>query len=138
MKHRLTLTVTSLLAAILFSLHWADEVARGLEPGTRAGVGGLFILAVWLCALLMFGDRWWGLVIVLLASLLASAVPIMHMGGRGLVEGRYGTGAVMLFWVWTNFALGVSGMVSLVLTVGALWSWWRNRRGNSRKEVRSS
>jgi hypothetical protein len=46
MKRQLALTITSLLSILLFSLHWADEVARGLEPGTIQGVGGLLILAV--------------------------------------------------------------------------------------------
>jgi len=52
MKHQITLTISSLLSILLFSLHWADEVARGLEPGTMAGFGGLLILAVWLCGTL--------------------------------------------------------------------------------------
>ena len=44
MKHQVTLTITSLLSILLFSLHWADEVARGIEPGTVAAFGGLLIL----------------------------------------------------------------------------------------------
>ncbi|HUL70613.1 MAG TPA: hypothetical protein VLT17_10330 [Gemmatimonadales bacterium] len=131
MKPRVTLTITSLLSAILFSLHWADEVARGLEPGTTQGVGGFLILAVWLSATLVFADRWWGLVIILLAAILASGVPILHMQGKGWVEGRYGTGSVMFFWVWTNIALGVTGMLSLVLSVRALWSLRSGRRGEA-------
>ena len=34
MRDQVTLTITSLLSVLLFSLHWADEVARGLEPPT--------------------------------------------------------------------------------------------------------
>ena len=125
MKHRVTLTVMSLLSILLFSLHWADEVARGLEPGTVSAAGGLLILAVWLSATLVFPERRWGLVIILLGSLLASGVPILHMQGRGLVLGRYGytNSSAMFFWVWTNIALGASGMLSLVLSVRELWSF---------------
>jgi hypothetical protein len=124
MKHRATLTVMSLFSILLFSLHWADEVARGLEPGTVSAAGGLLILAVWLSAALVFPERRWGLVIILLGSLLASGVPVLHMQGRGLVLGRYGytNSTAMFFWVWTNIALGASGMVSLVLSVRELWS----------------
>jgi hypothetical protein len=122
MKHQLTLTVTSLLSIVLFSLHWADEVARGLEPGTVSAVGGLLILAVWLSATLVFPERRWGLIVILVGAVLASGVPILHMQGRGLVLGRYGTtnSNSMFFWVWTNIALGASGMVSLVLSMRAL------------------
>jgi hypothetical protein len=124
MKHRVTLTIMSLLSILLFSLHWADEVARGLEPGTVSAGGGLLILAVWLSATLVFSERRWGLVIILLGSILASGVPVLHMQGRGLVLGRYGStnASAMFFWVWTNIALGVSGMLSLVLSVRELWS----------------
>lgn len=124
MRHRVTLTITSLLSILLFSLHWADEVARGLEPGTVSAAGGLLILAVWLSATLVFPERRLGLVIILLGSILASGVPVLHMQGRGLVLGRYGTtnANAMFFWVWTNIALGVSGMLSLVLSVRELWS----------------
>ena len=124
MNSRVTLRITSLLAAILFSLHWADEIARGLEPGRLSGVwGGLAILGAWLTATVVFGERRWAVVIMLLAAILSSGIPVLHSMGRGLVEGRYGTGSVMLFWVWTNIALGVTGIVSAVLAVRVLWLW---------------
>jgi hypothetical protein len=129
MKHQLTLTITSLLSILLFSLHWADEVARGIEPGTVSAVGGLLILAVWLSATLVFAERRLGLIIILLGSILASGVPVLHMQGRGLVGGRYANTSAMFFWVWTNIALGASGMLSLVLSARALWSL---RRGQPR------
>ena len=34
MTHQRVLTFTSLLSIVLFSLHWADEIARGIESGT--------------------------------------------------------------------------------------------------------
>ena len=124
MKHRVTLTIVSLLSILLFSLHWADEVARGLEPGTVSAAWGLLILAVWLSATLVFPERRWAVVIILLGSILASCVPVLHMQGRGLVLGRYGTtnANAVFFWVWTNIALGVSGTLSVVLSVSELWS----------------
>ena len=128
MKHRVTLTITSLLSILLFSLHWADEISRGLERGTMSSFGGLLILAVWLCGALVIPGRT-GLVILLLGSILASGVPILHMQGVGLVGGRIpvnSSGA--LFWVWTNIALGASGMLSLVLAAVALWNTWRVRQ----------
>ena len=129
MKHRVTLTITSLLSILLFSLHWADEIARGIEKGTVSSAGGLLILAVWLCGALVLGGRF-GLVILLLGSILASGVPILHMQGVGLVGGRIAVNSSgALFWVWTNIALGASGMLSFVLSTRALW---RLRRGQKR------
>jgi len=134
MNHRITLTISSLLSILLFSLHWAHEVARGLEPGTVSAVGGLVILAVWLWATLVFADRRWGLVLVLLGAILASGVPVLHMQGAGLVGGRIANGANTVerfFWVWTNIALGATGLLSVVLSVLALWKTWRVRSRRS-------
>jgi len=129
MSHKVALTITSLLAIVLFSFHWADEVARGMEPGTIAAVGGLFILFVWLYATLALMDRRWGLIIVLIGALLASGVPVLHMQGKGLLGGRIAPNSSgALFWVWTNIALGASGMISVALAVHELW---RMRRASS-------
>jgi hypothetical protein len=130
MKDQVTLTITSLLSIVLFSLHWADEVARGIEPGTMSAFGGLLILSVWLCGTLVFADRRLGLVIILLGAILASGVPALHMQGTGLVGRRIAANSSgTLFWVWTNIALGASGMLSLVLSVRVLWNL---RRGQPR------
>ena len=129
MKPNITLTITSLLSIVFFSLHWADEVARGLEAGTMSAFGGLLILAVWLSATLVFADRRWGLILILIGALLASGVPVLHMQGAGLVGKRIAANSSgAFFWVWTNIALGVSGMLSLVLAARALWSLpWRRK-----------
>ena len=131
MKHHVTLTISSLLSILLFSLHWAHEVARGLEPGTVSAFGGLLILAVWLCGTLVFAESRWGLVIMLLGAILASGVPVLHMRGAGLVGGRIANASGILgvfFWVWTNIALGASGMLSFVLSARALWSLRRGQK----------
>jgi len=52
------------------------------------------------------------------------------MQGAGLVGGRIGNGASTaerFFWVWTNIALGASGMLSVVLSARALWILRRPR-----------
>ena len=123
MTHQRTLTIASLLSILLFSLHWADEIARGIEPGTIDRTwGGLLILAVWLFGTLAFPERRLGLVVMLLGAILASGVPVLHMQGRGLVGGRIAVDSSgALFWVWTNVALGACGLLSLGLSVRALW-----------------
>ncbi len=131
MKHQITLTISSLLSIVLFSLHWADEVARGIEPGTLSAFGGLVILAVWLSGTLVVAERRLGLVIILLGAILASGVPVLHMQGAGLVGGRVASAAGAggkFFWVWTNIALGASGMLSLVLSARALWFLRRGQK----------
>src|SRR6185295_6835515 len=105
-KHLRILTLTSVLSVILFTLHWSDEISRGIERGTVDSAGGFAILFVWLYATVVHIERRWGLAIVLLGALLASGVPILHMTGHGLVGGRIAPSSPgALFWVWTNVAL---------------------------------
>ncbi len=127
MKPNITLTITSLLSILFFSLHWADEVARGIEPGTVSAFWGLLILAVWLYGTLALGERRSGLVIILLGSILGSVVPAVHMRGAGLVGGRIANTSGMFFWVWMLIALGASGLLSFVLSARALWSLQRGQ-----------
>ena len=121
MTHQRMLTIASLLSILLFSLHWADEISRGLEPGTIDRTwGGLVILFIWLYGALAIPERRLGLVIILLGSIAASGVPVVHMAGKGLVGGRIPAGSSGAFvWVWTNVALGATGMISLALSVHA-------------------
>src|SRR5262245_38184097 len=130
MTDQRTLTITSLLLVLLFSLHWSDEIARGMEPGTIDRTwGGLLILFIWLYGALAIPERPLGLVIILLGSVLASGVSILHMQGRGLVGGRIPVDSSgVFFWVWTNIALGAIGTISVALSVRALW---RLRRATS-------
>ena len=125
MKPNVALKITSLLSIVLFSLHWAHEIARGTEVGTLSASGGFVILTVWLTGVFVFAEKRWGLILVLLGAILASGVPLLHMRGAGLVGGRIAAASGFLgtfFWVWTNIALGASGMLSVVLSVRALWN----------------
>jgi hypothetical protein len=81
MKPNVMLTVTSLLSILLFSIHVADDIVRGMEPGTATNLGAVPILVVWLYGTLVLGERRLGRVIMLLGALLAAAVPVLHMRG---------------------------------------------------------
>jgi hypothetical protein len=122
MKERRTLIVTSLLSIVLFSLHWADEVARAKEPGTLSAVGGLVILFVWLYATLVLSERRLGLWILLIGGILGSGVPVLHMTGKGLLGGAPpDSPGGTLFWVWTLIALAPISLTSVVLSARGLW-----------------
>jgi hypothetical protein len=129
MKHTVTLTITSLLSMLLFGLHWADEVARGLEPGTVSALGGILILVVWLYGTLVLGERRSGYIVMLLGGILGLGVLILHMQGAGIVGRRIANTSGIFFWVSTLIALGVTSTFSAILAAHGLWSL---RRGQSR------
>jgi len=98
MKHRVTLTITSLFSILLMTLHLSDDIVRGMEPGGLRNPGGVLILVVWLYGALVLPERRSGYII---GSLLASAVPDVHMRGLGLLGVAIADTSGVSFWVRT-------------------------------------
>ncbi len=121
------LTVTSLLAIVLMTLHLADDVVRGFEPGGLKNLIGIAILVVWSFGALLLAGRRSGYVILLLGALLAAAMPAIHMSGRG-VGGALAASPGGYFFIWTLFALGVTGTLSAILSLRGLWNQRRQPR----------
>jgi len=48
MKHNVVLTIASLLSILFVTLHTADDIVRGIEPGTIFDLIVVPILVVWL------------------------------------------------------------------------------------------
>lgn len=128
MKHRVTLTITSVLSTALFALHWVDEISRGLEPGTLQGAGGIAILVVWLCGPLLLAERRSGYILMLVGGILGLGVVLLHMSGRGMVGGRIANTPGMFFWVLTLIAMSVTSSMSAILAAHGLWSQRRSSR----------
>lgn len=122
MRHHPTLTIASLFSILLLSFHLTDDIVRGFETGRLSTMIGVGLLAAWLYATVALAERRPRYVIILLFSILGSAVPVVHMTGAGLVGGRIANSGGMFFWVWTLIALGVTALVSAVLSARALWS----------------
>ncbi len=127
MNHKVTLTITSLLSVVCFALHWIDEITRGLEPGTLAGIGGVVILVVWSYATLVLGERRWPYIVTLLGGVLGAAVLVMHMSRAGMVGGRIANTSGVYFWVLMLITLGVTSALSAIFSARALWSLRRGR-----------
>ena len=128
MKHNVMLTITSLLSTLFTSFHHADDVVRGMAPGRFSNLIPVFFLLVWLYGTLVLAGRRSGYVIVLLASLLALAVPLLHMTGKG-VGGEFAKSDGAFFFIWTIIALGVTALFSVILSARGLWGL---RRGQPR------
>ncbi len=128
MKPSALLTLTSLLSIFFMTLHLADDIVRGMEPGTLSNLTAVPILVIWLYGTLVLAERRSGYVIILLASLLGSVVPVVHMKGAG-VGGAIARSSGAFLFIWTLLALGVTAVFSVILSVRGLWSL---QRGQSR------
>jgi hypothetical protein len=130
MKNSVMLTVASLLSILFFTLHLADDVVRGFEPGTLTNLIAVPTFVLWLYGTLVLAQRRSGYIITLLGGLFAMLVPLAHMRGKGVgLTSRLANTNGHFFFVWTLFAIGVTGLFSVILSVHGLWSL---RRGQAR------
>ena len=132
MKDKVAVVITSLLTVLFLTFHLSDDIARGFENGGLSNLIAVPILVVWLCGTLLLAERRAGYVIILLGSLLGTAVPVVHfMGRRGVAGGRVANSSGAFFFVWTLLALGVTALFSLVLSLRGLWRMRRARAHRS-------
>nr|QEO74691.1 hypothetical protein [uncultured bacterium] len=127
MKQNAILTICSLLSILLFTFHLADDIVRGIEPGTLQNLTAVPIFVVWLYGTLVLAGRRSGYIIILLASILSLGVPYLHMRGRGVgVASSIAHSSGGFFFIWTLFALGVTALFSVILSAHGLWKLpWR-------------
>ena len=119
MRQPTLLTVTSLLSILLLTLHITDDIVRGIskaEPSNTA----LLVLVLFLYGTLVLAERRSGHVIMLLVGFFAAAMPVIHMRGAHYPEIARSAGG--FFFVWTLWALGGVGGVTVVLSARGLWS----------------
>jgi hypothetical protein len=130
MKQNVMLTSASVLSVLFFSFHLADDIVRGIEPGTLTNLTAVPIFVLWLYGTLVLAERRSGYIITLLGGLFALVVPIAHMRGKGVgVASSIANSSGGFFFVWTLIAIGVTGLFSVILSTRGLWSLpWRRPR----------
>jgi hypothetical protein len=128
MKHNLLLIITSLLSILLFLVHLADDIARGFERGGLSNLIAVPIMVVWLYATLVLAARRSGYIMLLVLSVLASGIPVIHMRGKGIgiASGIAGSSGGF-FFILTLLALGVTGVFAVILSIHGLLSLRRSR-----------
>lgn len=130
MKESAMLAITTLLSVLLFMFHLADDIYRGMEPGSVQNVvGGSVIMVVWLYGATVLAGRRPGYIIMFIGGLLSFGVAILHMSGKGVgvASGVVRSSGGFRF-VWMLLALGVTGLFSVILSARGLLSFpWRRR-----------
>ena len=123
MKHSSMLTIASLLSVLFFTFHLADDIRRGMEPGTLTNLTAIPIFVFWLYGTLVLAERRSGYIITLLGGLFASLVPLAHMRGKGVgITSSIPKFSGHFFFVWVLFAMGVTGLFSVILSAHGLWN----------------
>jgi hypothetical protein len=112
------LKITSLLSLLLLTLHVTDDIVRGISKAESSNTA-LVVLVVLLYGTLVLAERRWGHVIMFVVGLFAAAIPVMHMRGAHYPAIAASSGG--FFFVWTLWALGALGGVTMILAVRGLW-----------------
>ena len=125
MKQTLMLPITSLLLILLMTLHATSDTIHARAGTPEAGGSTLIavpILAVWLYGTLLLAERRSGHIIMLVGSILAIGMPVVHvMSPAGIFHGAIARSSPAFLFVWTFHALGVLGLFCFVLAVQGLW-----------------
>jgi len=120
MKQNVPLTIASLLSVLFMTLHLADDIVRGMEPGTLFDLILLPILAVQLVGTLVLAGKRSGYVMILVVSLLDLIVPVVHMKGAG-VGGAIAHSSGGFFFIFTLLAIGLTALFSVMLSARGVW-----------------
>ena len=119
MKPNTVLVVTSLLSLLLLTLHVTDDIVRGISKAESSNVA-LLVLTIFLYGILVLAQQRSGHIIMLIVGLLAALMPVMHMRGPHYSDIAKSPGG--FFFVWTLWALGGLGGVTILLSARGLWS----------------
>lgn len=131
MKRDLTLTIMSLLSILFVTFHLAQDTLHARAGSPEAGgstIVAVPILVVWLYGTLVLAGRRSGYVIMLVGSILAMLMPVFHViGPRGIFTGEFAKYSGAFLFFWTFLVLGITGMLSFILSVEGLWRLRRIR-----------
>jgi hypothetical protein len=134
MKHNLMLTISSLLSILFMTFHLTQDTLHAKAGNPEAGGSTLVavpVLVVWLYGTLMLAERRSGHIIMLIGSILAMGMPVIHvMGPRGIFAGEFAKYSGAFLFFWTFFVLGITGMFAFILAVRGLWSLRRGQSGS--------
>ena len=129
MKHNVMLTIASLLSILFVTFHLTSDTVHAKVGTPEAGGSTLIlvpILVLWLYGTLVLAERRAGHIIMLVGSLLALGMPVIHvMGAGGIFRGAIAKSSPAFLFVWTLHVLGVTGMFALILSARGLWSLQR-------------
>ena len=120
------LKITSLLSLLLLTLHVTDDIVRGISKAQSSNTA-LVVLVIFLYGTLALAERRSGHIIMFLVGLFAAGMPVLHMRGAHYPEIAASSGG--FFFVWTLWALGALGGVTMILSVSGLWRLRRRGAG---------
>lgn len=132
MNKTLSLTVASALSIVLLVLHVVDDIVRGFDSAGLQNMIGMVVLAILLYGTLVLRERLAGSIMMLLVSVFAAGMPIIHLRSVRINEIAQGSGGY--FFITTLWILGVLGIFGIILAAQIIWERSRTKRISQRKD----
>lgn len=126
MKENRMLITASLLTILLLSLHVTDDIVRGISKADFSNFYAVFYLVIMLLGPLFLAERLSGYIIMLLTGIIGLGMPFIHM--RGTHYADHAASGNGFFFVWTLFAVGVTGVLTVILSARGLWNLRAGKR----------
>lgn len=120
MNERTVLTWTSVLGVLLFIVHWSQDVALGIDGVGLQSYGGVAICLAWLSSATLLRRHRAGKALLVLFSLLATAMPALHLKGTRIATIAQGDGG--LPYLVVMFTLAVAAGFATILATRELLS----------------
>ena len=115
MKRHVMLMVTSLVSAVLLTLHISQDIVFGFDRAGLNHLVGVGVILIIVCGTLLLPHRRLGRVIMLLGGAVSAGMLPIHMRHGLRPEFLQSSGA--LLFILTLYLLGVMGFFSIILAV---------------------
>jgi hypothetical protein len=112
---RAMLTTSSLLSAVLLTLHISQDIIFGFDTAGLNHLVGVGIILVIVIGTLLLPNGRLGKVIMLLGGVMSAGMLPLHMRNGLKLEFLQTSGATL--FVWTVYLLGVMGFFSMIVAV---------------------
>jgi hypothetical protein len=119
------LTITALLSIIMLPIHVVDDIVHGFDAANVSSVIAMAVLALLLYGTLVFRGRLLGYISTLLVSIFAVGMPLIHLRSARINEVALAGGG--FFFIWMLWALGVTGILGIILSAEGLWGLLRRK-----------
>jgi hypothetical protein len=123
------LTLASLLSLFLLTIHVTDDIVHGFDEAGLANMIGIAVAAVLLYGTLVLRERLAGLIIMLLISIFAAGMPVIHLRSSHINEIARSNGG--FFFISTLWALGIIGIFGIMLAFRGLRDLQRARKART-------
>jgi hypothetical protein len=103
-----------------------DDIVHGFDSASVSAVIAMAVLAFLVYGTLLMRGRILGYVSAVIVAIFAVGMPLIHLRSVRINETAQGPGG--FFFIWCLWALGITGILGLILSAEGIWGLLRKPR----------